>query len=84
MPPPLPYQLQQVLADSPDVGGRPGLHPVADYFPDSSDSSFYTTNKKMEMRMKNGDQISVSAMFGTEKELNLATKAERKGHLAYL
>jgi hypothetical protein len=26
----------------------------------------------------------VSAMFGTEKELNLATKAERKGHLAYL
>jgi hypothetical protein len=36
------------------------------------------------MRMKNGDQISVSAMFGTEKELNLATKAALKGHLAYL
>jgi hypothetical protein len=32
----------------------------------------------MEIRMKNGDQIPVSTMEGTEGELNLATKALTK------
>jgi hypothetical protein len=32
----------------------------------------------MEIRTKNGDQIPVSTMDGTERELNLATKARTK------
>jgi hypothetical protein len=44
----------------------------------TSDPSFYAPNKKQEIRMKNGDQIPVSTMDGTEGELNLATKARTK------
>jgi hypothetical protein len=37
----------------------------------------------MEIRMKNGDQIPVSTIDGTEGELNLDTKARTKdtGHI---